>query len=49
MVLSASDVFLGDYYSLLVMLRLLATLVLVGAMTHSLRIVLRYVRARVRS
>lgn len=39
-------VFLEEYYILLVVLHLLATLVLVGAMTHNLVIVVGYVRGR---
>ena len=39
-------VFLEEYYNLLVVLHLLATFVLVGAMTHNLLIVLRYVRGK---
>jgi len=36
-------VFLEEYYNLLVVAHLLATIVLVGAMTHNLLIVLKYV------
>jgi hypothetical protein len=43
MVLSAGEVFLANYYNFLVVLHLLATIVLVGAMTHNLLIVLRYI------
>lgn len=47
MVLSyAGEVFLANYYNFLVVLHLLATIVLVGAMTHNLLIVLRYIRGR---
>ncbi len=41
-----SQVFLERYYNLLVLLHLLATFVLVGAMTHNLLIVLKYVRGK---
>ncbi|MBN2137659.1 MAG: hypothetical protein JW720_07625 [Sedimentisphaerales bacterium] len=46
MILGQSDVFLAGYYNFLVVLHLLATFVLVGAMTHNLLIVLGYVRGR---
>ena len=39
-------VFLEEYYNLLVVLHLLATIVLVGAMTHNLLIVLKYLRGK---
>ncbi len=39
-------VFLEEYYNLLVLLHLLATFVLVGAMTHNLLIVFGYVRGK---
>jgi len=39
-------VFLEEYYNLLVVAHLLATFVLVGAMTHNLLIVLKYVRGK---
>ncbi len=39
-------VFLEGYYNLLVLLHLLVTFVLVGAMTHNLLIVLKYVRGK---
>lgn len=39
-------VFLEDYYNLLVVAHLFVTFVLVGAMTHNLLIVLKYVRGR---
>jgi len=41
-----SKVFLEGYYNLLVLLHLLVTFVLVGAMTHNLLIVLKYVRGK---
>jgi len=41
-----NDVFLGDYYNLLVVVHLLATIVLVGSMTHNLLIVLKYRRGK---
>ncbi|OHB76747.1 MAG: hypothetical protein A2Z25_02510 [Planctomycetes bacterium RBG_16_55_9] len=41
-----STVFLEGYYKFLVMLHLLATFVLVGAMTHNLLIVLNYGRGK---
>ena len=41
------DVFLAKYYNLLVVLHMLATIVLVGAMTHNLLIVVRgYLRGK---
>jgi len=43
MVLSTSGVFLANYYNFLVLLHLLAAIVLIGAMTHNLLIVLRYI------
>ena len=39
-------VFLEEYYNLLVVAHLLVTMVLVGAMTHNLLIVLKYVRGK---
>jgi len=39
-------VFLEEYYNLLVVAHLLATIFLVGAMTHNLLIVLNYVRGK---
>ena len=39
-------VFLEDYYNLMVVAHLLTTIVLVGAMTHNLLIVLKYVRGK---
>ena len=39
-------VFLEEYYNLLIVLHLLATIVLIGAMTHNLLIVLKYVRGK---
>ena len=39
-------VFLEDYYNLLVVAHLLVTIVLVGAMTHNMLIVLKYVRGK---
>lgn len=41
-----SMVFLEGYYNFLVLLHLLATFVLVGAMTHNLLIVFNYVRGK---
>jgi hypothetical protein len=41
-----STVFLEGYYNLLVLLHLLVTFVLVGAMTHNLLIVLNYIRGK---
>jgi hypothetical protein len=40
------NVFLEEYYNLVVVFHLLVTIVLVGAMTHNLFIVLRYVRGK---
>jgi len=39
-------VFLENYYNFLILLHLFATFVLVGAMTHNLVIVLKYVRGK---
>jgi len=41
-----SGVFLENYYNLLILLHLLATFVLAGAMTHQLVIVLKYMQGR---
>jgi len=40
------NVFLEEYYNLVIVVHLLVTIVLIGAMTHNLLIVLRYVRGK---